>query len=659
MSKFGTSKQILDLFNAQETMNLTIEGYKIYSALCPAHQDNLASLTLTDDTSKSKVIAYCHAGCLASEIFAKVNMNFKDSFYNVHKVCDYEYYTSENKLAYTITRFSNKTFPKYPKSAPTILYKLPELISSKSDTVIIVEGEKDVDNLSKFGFTVTTSTGGANRFKKEYAKYLIDKHIIIIEDDDIAGSIYRKNVIKTLKNSVKSIVYGKVPIGKDSSDYIEYLENNNKNVYDSFIKLFSTFKAEQTAKYFDDRGYIIPYELSKELVNKFDIINLDNSMFHYDQINYVQSDLDRMIRDEYKLIKIRDVKETIACIRVEAKLKEVESDPRYIKVKNGIYDINTDEFSINTQQFFITNQIPHDYNPEAFCPIMDKTLNQWANFDVKKRRLFEELFGYSLYRSSKFKKYFIIVGEKDTGKSTFLELFEDLVGVQNSHHLSLTNLTEPYQLCKLRYKLVNIGDDIGSSSLRNIELLKTISAGHPIDVREIRESTVTLRNYATLIFTCNFIPKITDIGGGHDTRQVAIPYTPKFGEINRNLKQQLTQQKSMEYLLLLALRGLKRVITNGFTMTDDIEALNNECKIRNNSVLEWINELGNIESILDRPTLDVFQEYVRFMNTIGSKSMDRHMFSKELLRNVPKLRITPTTYNKKCNIRCFKLKREL
>ena len=66
-----------------------------------------------------------------------------------------------------------------------IPYHLPQL--RRSETVFIVEGEKDVHALETIGLVATTCAGGAGKWTDEHSHYLDDQDVFIIPDNDNAG----------------------------------------------------------------------------------------------------------------------------------------------------------------------------------------------------------------------------------------------------------------------------------------------------------------------------------------------------------------------------------------------------------------------------------------------------------------------------------------
>jgi hypothetical protein len=72
------------------------------------------------------------------------------------------------------------------KGVRKVPYHLPELIEAVAEgaVVLIVEGEKDADNLRKLGFCATSNPGGAGKWRDEYNEYFRGADVVIIPDND-------------------------------------------------------------------------------------------------------------------------------------------------------------------------------------------------------------------------------------------------------------------------------------------------------------------------------------------------------------------------------------------------------------------------------------------------------------------------------------------
>lgn len=110
-----------------------------------------------------------------------------------------------------------------------VLYRLPEVVAAVRDCkqVLIVEGERDANNLAKLGLVATTNSGGPGRWRKEYAQSLEDAAVVILADNDEAGREHAQKVATALAG-VAAILWivelPDLPPGGDVSDWIERMD---------------------------------------------------------------------------------------------------------------------------------------------------------------------------------------------------------------------------------------------------------------------------------------------------------------------------------------------------------------------------------------------------------------------------------------------------
>ncbi|MDF2434906.1 MAG: hypothetical protein JWP44_4537, partial [Mucilaginibacter sp.] len=69
-----------------------------------------------------------------------------------------------------------------------VLYRLPELLARPDVTVFLTEGEKDADTVAGMGLLATTNVGGAGSWQDEYNGWLLSRHVVILQDNDVAGA---------------------------------------------------------------------------------------------------------------------------------------------------------------------------------------------------------------------------------------------------------------------------------------------------------------------------------------------------------------------------------------------------------------------------------------------------------------------------------------
>lgn len=329
--------------------------------------------------------------------------------------------------------------------------------------------------------------------------------------------------------------------------------------------------------------------------------------------------------------------------------EECEIAPaNFIAFKNGIYDLDTGELSGFTPELVITNKIPWNYVENAHDPLTDKTLNKLACQDPEIRSLLEECIGYCFYRRAELRASFILTGDRQNGKSTFLSMLENLLGKQNISALDLSEIGDRFKTSKLVNALANIGDDIGAEFIANPATFKKIVSGNPVTIERKGQDPEEFSNYAKLIFSANEIPRIRDKTGAVLSRLIIIPFDARFTkddpDFDPYIKYKLLKREGMEYLIQIGLEGLRRVLENQcFTTSHKVEKSLQEYNEENNPILLFLKEEPKIE---DESCKTVYMNYSEFCSLNKYTPLSNIEFSKQITK-----RLGLKTVNKRINKR--------
>ena len=315
--------------------NAKLIGENQYQCRCPVHQDDKASLTISEENGK--ILMYDHAGCATPDILRAVGLTEKDLFNEVQKkpevVAEYLYKDAEGNTLYKVMRFEPKNFvqAKYDNGnwifkmtgVNYVLYNLPNVV--KSDIVYFVEGEKDADNLNKIGLVATTTAGGALNFKKkaeQYVKYLEGKTVYIIPDNDKPGYNYAEDIRNALKDVAKETKILKlanvVEDLKEKSDISDVIQKYGKEkaleildkLINDEINAIDTELTEENVKSIETFEKLYKLETENDIVN---FLNLKNKLkefckskritgFDKDYNLYKKSKLEKSIYNPKSLI---------------------------------------------------------------------------------------------------------------------------------------------------------------------------------------------------------------------------------------------------------------------------------------------------------------------------------------------------------------------
>jgi len=231
------NNRIFHLWDNQERRIVSVEATKKegknWIALCPFHPDkNRPNLYIDEEKEKYHCFT-CHKnGFLYNPKYRKLKYS-----YHRNIVATYNYKDEKGNLLYQVVRYKPKGFSQRRpdgnddwiwnmKGVNPVPYHLPE-ITQTVEPVIVVEGEKDVENLKRMGFTATTSPMGAGKWKPSYNKYLKDKEVILIPDNDQPGYQHCQRIGQSLRGIAKNIKWLELPGLEEKEDISDWIEKGN------------------------------------------------------------------------------------------------------------------------------------------------------------------------------------------------------------------------------------------------------------------------------------------------------------------------------------------------------------------------------------------------------------------------------------------------
>lgn len=370
------------------------------------------------------------------------------------------------------------------------------------------------------------------------------------------------------------------------------------------------------------------------LINEHHICKVTNVLHIYKDGVYSdkQEDIEEAMIRHIPALKRMQRQETIAYLQLKAKHKNFAST-KYVVVKNGVFNLETWQLEDFTPEIITRNKIPVAYIPGAYYEVTDKTFNKIAVNDKKIRAILEEILGYILFRRNEFAATFILTGDGSNGKSSYLKIIRKLIGSDNASSLDLNELDQRFKTAELFGKLANIGDDIGKGYIKESSIFKKLSTGETLNVERKGKDPFDFTNYAKLIFSANEMPRINDFSDGLGRRLQIVPFKAKFtpndDDYDPFITDKLLSDESMQYVLNLALKSLKRLLVEKkFTTSKAVEAELIKYQEENNPIISFVN---NEDVELERAVVgDVYLQYKVYCAENGFQSVSNINFSKQV-----------------------------
>lgn len=396
-------------------------------------------------------------------------------------------------------------------------------------------------------------------------------------------------------------------------------------------------------------------EFAKYLINEYNILKINNQLHIYKDGVYVPG----IVHIENKMIGeiegLTKSKRNEVLSWMEVKLDNINNtrDSNLIAFKNGIYDIANDKFMDFKPDMVITNKINYNYDLNAENKTIDKILDRLSVNDKDVRHLLEECIGYCFYRRNELGKAFVLTGDGANGKSTFLDMIKTLLGEDNISSLDIGELGDRFKTAELFGKLANIGDDIGDEFIANPAVFKKLVTGERTSVERKGKDPFEFNNYSKMLFSANSMPRIKDKTGAVQRRLIIVPFEAKFTSSDKDydpyIKYKLRTDSAMEYLIVLGLRGLNRVLTHRkFTEPEKVTKELKEYEESNNPIIGFINDYES--DIINNNTNDSYKKYNEYCLSNNMNPMSKIEFSKQI-----KKRLNLDIIDKKINNKKYRI----
>ncbi len=487
---------------------------------CSAHDDRQASLTITK--GRKCTLFYCHAGCSVDAILAAAGIKKKDTFYDTEPRSPnwkayiegrekrkieavYNYVSINGAYAFTKIRLEGKKIlygrlenerftyglPRdTPRKSYRAIYGSLQAINkavAESRPIFIPEGEKDVDSLTKQGYTAFTY-GGVNDWQSDFATLVQGAEVFILADNDEAG----KRVAETIQNDIKAVAKNSkiiVPMpdvpkaditdyfsaGHSKQEFEQMLQQEQSTVTETVKEGVAKHDTSITSQGQQDRPleqvlknlHAEQYETSdKGFGRLFADVFKDKHRYNPSRKDFMCYDGKRWI-DDIEGLSARASAKTLSDALIKYAIS-VDTEGKYLKavatlcnirnrnnmlqdskdvyffsneqldvndyllnVQNGTLDLSEDalKFVEHRPDMLLSKICNAEYDPTADCKEWKKFLMEIMQDDKEKILYLQKIAGLSLTGNTEQETCFILYGSTTrNGKSTFCETLIHLLG---------------------------------------------------------------------------------------------------------------------------------------------------------------------------------------------------------------------------------------
>ena len=310
-------------------------------------------------------------------------------------------------------------------------------------------------------------------------------------------------------------------------------------------------------------------------------------------------------------------------------------------LQNGTLNLDTMEVGPFDKGHLITYQLAVAFDPRTPQPcnmwldFLDMTIQTCAVIDE-----FQEFFGYCLWPDNRYEKSLLLLGDGADGKSTALNVLQDLVGRENCANVDLHNMEDQFHRASLFEKVLSVDTDLDSKALAS-GYFKKITSGDQISAAFKHKDIFEFEPRCKLAGSANRMPRILDQSDGFWRKLLPIRFKHQFMGPDRDPNMRAHLQAELSGIMGWALVGLARLRARGFfEHSGETLALIGEHRMENNPVAAFVDELCATEPAYpDDPVqlkkIDLFKSYQGFCSKRNYFPLNEARFARELYAVLP------------------------
>lgn len=321
----------------------------------------------------------------------------------------------------------------------------------------------------------------------------------------------------------------------------------------------------------------------------------------------------------------------------------------YVQFANATVDVQTGQAVEPEPNMYIIAALPVEYDPDAAPNEADEFIDSIAGGDADTASSLMEVIGACMCSRRAISQSPMLIGraggatgKASNGKSTYINWLRAILGTENTKSMDIATIGQRFQAGNLVGKLANLGDDIPSGFLRGDELsvFKKIVTGDSIFTDVKNGDGFEFRPSATMVFSMNEVPRLSDTTDGIFRRLAFIPFRRRFDQgmpgFDPDMAKKLAKPSVLRRGALLGLLALPALIERGrIRPLPDMVAEVDEVRKDNDSVERWIydEQIGFADLYL-KPVSSAYKMYSDWCEESGERSpFSRRKFTTRLMEH--------------------------
>lgn len=394
--------------------------------------------------------------------------------------------------------------------------------------------------------------------------------------------------------------------------------------------------------------------LAKELIKEQLFVSCENMLYRYNDIIWQKYD-----NEQFYTLALRLIHEDVTNHMYKSNSNELydrlraspeivkdseyfKCNQNYICLQNGVYDVVNGILIKHDPKYKSLTyiKVPYETMPSynsgrVFNEYLDSIS---GGIECIKQR-FLDIISICISDYSNLKLIPLLLGDRNSGKTTMANLISLIVNKRNSFSISIPEMDKWTTACFLGMKIC-LSTDLPNTVIdhKKISILKQLSGGDLVKAEMKYGQPFYFYNSCKIILASNYMPKLPNADRALEDRWLIGPFLNPLDskEINKNLLEDLA--KELPYIVSVAAKNLTKLYHRNFELTSigDYEqyfsASDKYIDLGQEEIIKDFVESECIVSQNKRTVVDeLYKRYSDFCNKkYGLSSIPKTVFSKRI-----------------------------
>ena len=370
---------------------------------------------------------------------------------------------------------------------------------------------------------------------------------------------------------------------------------------------------------------IFDIRIAKHIIENENLMMIGDIMYLYNNGVYKEDKRGRVLKDKIKKLIYEqyqtayNINKVYDLITLEPALQKGFNDlnkypDTWINFKNGMLDVTTMKLLPHSPSYYSMNQIPHEYKSLTKEDMKKFPHSQHfleTSLNVEDIDTVFQYMGLCMTTITKYQIFLLFLGEGDNGKSILIDIFNAVIGENNTSSLSMDKLAQRFFPAQLLFKLMSTCADISKTSIEDDSELKKIIGGDMIQAEFKGQDSFSFRPYAKLLFSANRFPHVDDKSNGFKRRLRVIKMNKNIKEKDIDLKDKIL--KELDFWVYMAVQGLRKALEQKAIYESETSKKERENVYKNgDSVYAFISDCLMPQEGHNIKRADMFREYEKY-----------------------------------------------